>query len=248
MLCRHVQATNASSFSVCAHHSGAAAAVLPCVNSIVSGISISSEAQHTCVLMSYGAVRCWGYNLYGQLGDGTASNKLSPPLLDVMISGTVTAVAVGGLHTCVLLSSGDVRCWGYNLHGQLGYGDTSIRTSPPTTNVNVGAAVSAIATGEAFTCVLTVSGGVRCWGYNLKGQLGDGSTISRVSPPTKNVALLGPTAYISTGQSFACALLTDASVQCWGLNDAGQLGYGDTSQRASPGALLSLAPALSIKK
>jgi alpha-tubulin suppressor-like RCC1 family protein len=113
---------------------------------------------HTCALTTTGGVRCWGYNDLGQLGDGTRTNRTSPPESDV-VSG-VGAIAAGYAHTRALMTTGGVRCWGQD------------RTSPPESDVLSG--VQAIAVGHGHTCALMTTGGVRCWGYDRYGQLGNG--------------------------------------------------------------------------
>jgi alpha-tubulin suppressor-like RCC1 family protein len=118
-----------------------------------------------------GAVRCWGSNANGQIGDGTTRPALRP----VNVSGldAPSATTAGFLHSCALVGGGAVRCWGQNVHGQLGNGSL--------TNVSVPVAVlavsgaSAVSAGSYHTCGLS-SGSLRCWGSNLVGQLGNGST------------------------------------------------------------------------
>jgi alpha-tubulin suppressor-like RCC1 family protein len=121
-----------------------------------------------------GAVRCWGLNNYGQLGNGGTSNVLNPPSSDVLTG--VAQIAAGYAHTCALMSvAGGVRCWGWNVYGQLGNGGSSNVLSPP--SISVGAGVAQIAAGQYHTCALiSGTGGLRCWGSNTYGQLGNGRT------------------------------------------------------------------------
>ena len=150
---------------------------VPSVN-VISGVyQISAggglTTSHTCVVLSVnGGVRCWGYNLYGQLGNGGTSNVLTVPSVNV-ISGA-WQISAGYYHTGVVLSvTGGVRCWGYNYFGQLGNGGTSDVLAVPCVDVISG--VWQIACGFFHACVvLIVNGGVRCWGRNLYGQLGNG--------------------------------------------------------------------------
>ncbi|MDP7001783.1 MAG: hypothetical protein QGH90_07765, partial [Candidatus Poseidoniaceae archaeon] len=100
--------------------------------SIYENATITAGGYHTCAILDDGSVRCWGYNAYGQLGDGTTTNRNTPTALSSWPSGR-TAVAItadGGGHTCAILDDGSVRCWGWNDYGQLGDGTTTSRNTP----------------------------------------------------------------------------------------------------------------------
>lgn len=142
----------------------------------------------------------------------------------------IDRISAGGVHTCAVMISGGLRCWGDNLRGQLGDGTTVDRLSPPPTDTFVG--VKTVAMGSYHTCVLTRSGGVRCWGDNQYGQLGDGSTAARNSPPPADV--LTGVQSIAAGHYHTCAVMSSGGVRCWGSNTDGQLGDGSTTQRNSP--------------
>jgi alpha-tubulin suppressor-like RCC1 family protein len=133
----------------------------------------------------------------------------------------VTQISAGGNHTCALMSSGGVRCWGDNFFGQLGDGSSQQWRSAPTADVITNAV--AVAAGGTFTCALLANGGVRCWGDNHLGQLGDGTIISRATPPATDV-LTGAKAITAGGDyriAHACALLNDGTLSCWGGNVTG---------------------------
>lgn len=152
------------------------------------------------------------------------------------------AVATGGAHACARRASGDVVCWGENSSGQLGTGDRSRRRSatsdPPLAAPALGAAVLDVATGGAHTCVLLEGGAIKCWGENGSGQLGLGDTERRGDDASELEALpavdLGsdrtPIA-ITAGGRHTCALLEGGVIRCWGANESGQLGLGDTKNR-----------------
>ena len=197
----------------------------------------SFESPHSCVILSADQVRCWGMNWAGQLGYGHTENIGIPALAgDVIIGDRVIQVAVGRYHTCVLLRTGGVRCWGYNSEGQLGYGHTSTigddEMPASAGDVNLGGAVTQIAAGSSHTCALLTGGAVRCWGLNSYGQLGYGhtNTIGDDEMPASAGGVdmgVGVTAtQITAGEFHTCALLDTGNVRCWGNNSRVQLGYG----------------------
>ena len=196
------------------------------VSGLSSGVTaIAAGSDHSCALTSTGGVKCWGNNRFGQLGDGTTSDRFAP--VDVSgLSGGVTAIATGGFLSCALMSTGGVKCWGGN------YGLTPVEVS----GLSVG--VTAIAAG-AHSCALTSNGGVRCWGRNNYGQLGDGTTSDR-STPVEVSGLSGGVTAIAAGAGDSCALTSTGGVRCWGLNDFGQLGDGTRVNRWTPVNVLGL--------
>lgn len=217
---------------------------------------LSSFGGHTCMLLEDSTVRCWGVNARGQLGDGTTTFRTMP--VTVVLSEAegggpltgVIAISAGTDHTCALVHDGTVRCWGWNVQGQLGIGTAGPETDsahpvPVVRSVAEGGGqltgVTAIAAGAGHTCALIDDETVRCWGNNGSGQLGDGSTTRRTNPVTvlasgtadsSPVDLTAVTA-ISAGVWHTCALMTDATVRCWGSNENGQLGDG-TSDAFKP--------------
>jgi alpha-tubulin suppressor-like RCC1 family protein len=145
----------------------------------VGAISASAGA-HACALMLTGEARCWGDNFNGQLGDGTTTNRHTPTKVKGLSSG-VSALLAGGWHTCALWETGAVKCWGRNLNGELGDGTTTDRHTPVSPS-GLRSGVSAIYPGYYHTCALMQAGGVKCWGKNEYGQLGDGTTTDRHTP------------------------------------------------------------------
>lgn len=184
------------------------------VSGLSSGVkAIAAGVGHTCALLDSGAVRCWGRNTAGQLGDGTEVDSLVP--VDVSgLGGSVKALAAGGDHTCVVLDTGNVQCWGLNANGQLGAGGGLYQTGVPHDVVGVYNAV-ALTGGIAHTCALLATGGMKCWGYNFDGEVGNGNNEDQYTPVDVN-GLSSSVAQIDAGYRHTCALLNSGGVKCWG--------------------------------
>jgi alpha-tubulin suppressor-like RCC1 family protein len=193
--------------------------------------AVSASWNHTCALTTGGGVKCWGYNYYGELGDGTTTNRLTPVDVSGLASG-VTAITVGEEHTCAVTTAGGVECWGRNEYGQLGDGTFTDRWTPVDVS-GLTSGVTAITSGRGHTCALTTAGGVKCWGWNGQGGLGDGTTTDRLTPVDVAGLTSGVTAISARGDD-TCALTTAGGVKCWGWNSGGQLGDGTTTDRSTP--------------
>ncbi|HTP51456.1 MAG TPA: hypothetical protein VMK42_12215 [Anaeromyxobacteraceae bacterium] len=207
------------------------------------GILAHTSFGHTCAVDGQGAVKCWGANGSGQLGDGSTTVRTSPVPVTILPSGTsVGQVACGERHTCVVAAGGAVYCFGANDSGQLGIGTAAAQMAPATTTLASGA--SAVFTGQAHSCAL--AGGLLCWGNNNSGQVDPGATTtgSFLSPTPPGLGPLAPTA-VATGRAHTCAVDASASPavpRCFGQNDAGQLG-GVANPPAGPVAVPLLPPA-----
>lgn len=195
-------------------------------------VKISAGDNHTCALMSSGAVKCWGLNEHGQLGDNSASNRSSPVEV-VGLSSAVTDIIAGYSHTCALTMSGAASCWGFNAYGQLGDGSSSNTRLKPVAVVGLGSGVASLAAGTGHTCAVMESGAAKCWGHNVIGQLGDNSTVNRVTP-VDVFGLNSGVVSISGGIYHTCAVMDSGSVKCWGQNTYGQLGDNSTTHRRTP--------------
>jgi alpha-tubulin suppressor-like RCC1 family protein len=184
----------------------------------------------TCAVTLAGGLRCWGSNLMGQLGNGTTFVASSIPVAVSGLDDGVDAVAVGGDLACAVTTTGGAKCWGTNAFGALGIGTEVLPFSPvPRDVLGLTHGVKAISVGWFGGCALTVRGGVKCWGRNAWGQLGDGTTADRAAPAFVTGLHRG-VEEISLGPDDACALLEDGTVRCWGYNAEGELGSGTTSE------------------
>ena len=205
---------------------------------------VSAGANHTCALTTAGGVKCWGDNAYGQLGDGSTTQRVTPVDVSGLASG-VTAITAGYFHTCALTTAGGVKCWGFNGYGQLGDSFNTTRLTPVDVS-GLASGVTAITVGNFHTCALTTAGGVKCWGDNGYGQLGDGSNNNRYAPV--NVSGLGSgVSAIATGGKHTCALTTAGGGKCWGYNAQGQFGDGSTSSQLTSVDVSGLTSGLAIK-
>ncbi len=203
------------------------------VKGLEVGVSfISAGFGHTCALTKDGGVKCWGNNYDGELGDGTTTQRLTPVDVNGMTSG-VSAIALGSSYTCALTSTGGVKCWGWRNTYAEGNDDPTTKRLVPVDVNGLTSGISAIAAGTAHTCVLTSDGGVKCWGSNGEGQLGDGTTINRATPVDVS-GLTSRVSSIAANGYYTCALTSKGSVRCWGINLAGQLGNGTTTNQTTP--------------
>jgi alpha-tubulin suppressor-like RCC1 family protein len=208
----------------------------------LTATAVVAGRLHSCALFSDGRVRCWGYNYYGQLGDGGGPNRSVPALVSNLAGLTVVAIGAGQNHTCAVISDGTLRCWGWNGYGQLGDGsNNNNRPTPVTVQGLAGVSIAAVSGGWGHTCAVTGSGAVYCWGFNSNGQLGDATYDWRYTP----VAVAGLSGLVATSVAVAgthsCARFVGGSVRCWGWNQDGQLGDGTTVSRNQPVLVTALS-------
>jgi alpha-tubulin suppressor-like RCC1 family protein len=291
-----------------------------------TAVKVVGGYYHFCALLDNSSVKCWGYNIYGQLGQGDATNRgllpahMGDNLLPVSLGTgrTATDLGSGSYHSCAILDSGELKCWGYNTYASLGQGNTSHLGDGANEmgdflgpiSLGTGRSAVAVSGGVSHTCATLDDFTLKCWGDGAKGQLGNGAEIrigdaagemgdalpvvnlgtgKTVKDPglgasvrTQKLAgmiygacvvlndnslrcfgdgrygvmALGRDAYIGDeagdmgaalpvinlgtgrtakeigiGGDYACAILDNDSVKCWGANSYGQLGLGDTNDR-----------------
>jgi alpha-tubulin suppressor-like RCC1 family protein len=221
---------------------------------------------HSCALLNDFTVKCWGYNDKGQLGrdnttsvgDGVGTAMSSLTSINLGTNKTAIKISAGFSNSCAILNDGSAKCWGDNNFGQLGQdsrnnaGDGGTFSTPMASlsPINLGTNKTAIqvSPGDVLSCAVLNDGAAKCWGSNYNGQLGqestttagDGAGISMASLPSINLGTDKSALRISAGTAFACALLTDGTVKCWGNNVYGQLGQ-DSTAAISDGTGSSLA-------
>lgn len=197
-------------------------------------VAVAAGAKHSLALRSDGVLFAWGDNQYGQIGNGNNADQKVP----VQVLTGVSFVAAGDYHTVALKTNGTVMTWGYNNEGQIGDGSTTNRNTPyQVTGLGL---VGYVAAGASHTlAVLSGGGGVKAWGKNTNGQLGDGTTTRATSPVS--VSGLTTATAVAGGGAFSLARLVDGSLWSWGLNTSGQLGLGDTTQRTTAQAVTGVS-------
>ena len=194
------------------------------VSGLSAGVaSIAVGGNTSCAVLTSGAIKCWGDDSNGQLGDGSPSTNSSTP---VLVSGITTGVLVDVslTHTCAVITGGAVTCWGSGV-------------AAPVALAGISSGATDVTVGLYHSCAVVV-GAVKCWGDNGWGQLGNGSTTSSPTTPVTAVAS-GGTA-VTAGGEFTCAVVSGGA-QCWGLNMVGELGNGSTTNSSTPVAVSGLS-------
>ena len=203
---------------------------------------ISVGDNHTCAILDDDSLKCWGENSDGQLGHGDTddrgdeSGEMGDNLSAVNLGADKSAkmVSAGSVHTCAILNDDTLKCWGGNAYGQLGYGDNTGRNVPEATSaINLGAerTAQAVSTGIFHTCAILDDNTLKCWGGNAYGQLGYGDDTDRNAPEATATVDFGDVRAVkdvSVGSGHSCALMDDDSLMCWGANNHGQLGAGNS--------------------
>jgi len=206
-------------------------------------VRLAAGLAHTCALLREGLVRCWGNNDQGQIGLGNTTDlSTQKPYQNglVQLGAPAVALVAGGEHTCALMQDATVRCWGKNGFGQLGLGHTqpigdNEIPSADVATVQLGASTIDITAGGDVTCALLDGGALRCWGHNNYGQLGLGHTRDIGGNEIPSAAVAGvplddTVRMVGTGGDHTCVVLDSNDTRCWGRNDFGQLGTGNTDQ------------------
>lgn len=199
-------------------------------NETITTVSVGNG--HTVFLTSDGTLYGFGANYLGQLGSELPGAVVEPTALPAFSNKEITDVAAGSFFTVALESNGTVWAVGKNMNGQLGDGTTTNTAIPIEVTGLADKTITAVVAGGFHAAALADDGTVWTWGYNLNGQLGNG-TVEDSSTPVQVTGLSGITA-IGVGQYFSAALASDGSVWSWGNNLYGQLGNGSTDASSIP--------------
>ena len=195
---------------------------------------LATGNSHSCAILENGSAMCWGLDNYGQLGDGGDATNLNKPTSFVSIAEgqSVDQIYARQLRTCIIFDDNSASCWGFNEDGQAGDDSTNTYKSP---SVKVqfpdGKGVKSIGMGLKHTCAILEDDNLTCWGLDSYGALGNGNldTSDKYTPQTITTPSDRKVVKVEPGATHTCILLDDGGVMCWGRDNVGQLGNGDTS-------------------
>jgi alpha-tubulin suppressor-like RCC1 family protein len=210
------------------------------VTGMSSGVvAIEAGDDHTCAVSDDGIVYCWGFNQYGQLGDGSTTSRSVPVPVQGLAADRIIGIAAGWGHTCALTAEKNVRCWGNDEYGQLGYGQTENYRFSPMDLAGFERSIDQISADGGQSCALTIYNGISCWGNNKYGQLGNGTTDPS-AVPTLAAGLEQGMRSVTAGWNHTCGISLDGGALCWGWNYYGQVGDGTKASRTTPVAVYGL--------
>jgi len=215
-----------------------------------TAVAVATGFRVSLALLEDGTVKCWGYNTFGQCGTPLPPNNIVyhgsnqnsgigvkyPSFVQDVAGGNLQGVKLlvtgaKSLHACAALETGAAMCWGKNDKGQLGSPTVDLDMSHAAVAVPGVSHVSSMCVGDAHTCATMSGGGVKCWGMNNYGQLGNNSTLDSHVPV--DVIGIKSAVDIACGWQTTCAQLVDGSMSCWGGNDQGQIVFYRGSSYAS---------------
>jgi len=209
------------------------------VAGLTSGVvDVNTGRNHSCALLSGGAVRCWGRGDSGEMGNGTNTYINPAPVAVTGATSGVELVSAGDAFTCAI-QGGAAYCWGWGSPGVLGNGNTT-NTNLPTPVTGLGSGVGWLSAGNGLhACAL--AGGPKCWGYNNGGQLGNVGFPGGSTVPVPVQGLPGGVIDIAAGGLHTCAA-TETAIYCWGDNPSGQLGTGNQNASGVPVLVMNVPP------
>jgi alpha-tubulin suppressor-like RCC1 family protein len=200
--------------------------------------AVTTGSTHACAILDNAQISCWGSNGDGEVGNGSGAAVITAPSATLALPGGQSAegVSAGRNHTCAVLSSGGVTCWGSDSNGQLGNGAPTADVTQPPSAIALPAGAVAVATSANHTCAVLTTNALYCWGDDDSGQIGTAGANADAATP---VSVLSNVEAVALGDNHTCALLTNGSVTCWGSDSKGQLGNGAAGNTDAPGASIS---------
>jgi alpha-tubulin suppressor-like RCC1 family protein len=177
---------------------------------------VTAGRNHTCAITTSGALKCWGNNGFGQLGNGTTLTTGADAfqVADVDSSETYNFVSAGENNTCAVTSLGTLKCWGANTSTQIGDGTSTLRSSPTPIDTGTSYTTVSVAQSGSHACAITTAGSLKCWGLNTSRQLGDGTVTNRSTPTEIDAGVAYRT--VSCGRLYTCGVTTTGVLKCWG--------------------------------
>ncbi len=216
------------------------------VKNITNATAVFGGDSSFCALLATSHIDCWGYNGDGELGNGNFNNSDVPVAVHKITNASTIVASYDGY--CALLATSQVNCWGYNGDGELGNGNFN-NSDVPVTVLNISTAKLLTSdVGAGSTCAVLSTGHVQCWGYNADGELGNGTTASSDKPVTA-VGIGTAKAISEAGDGNAgslCARLANSHLDCWGYNNDGELGNGNTTNFTVPVAVKNITTATTV--
>jgi alpha-tubulin suppressor-like RCC1 family protein len=207
------------------------------LGSVTSVTGGKGQFPENCAVLSSGGVDCWGSNLHGALGNGSAvlESNVAVPVTGL---SNAMSVAPGIDGACAVIAGGRVECWGDNSSGQLGIGTSGGQSNVPVAVPTLVGVLSIASDGDGDGhgyCAVLAAGGVECWGDNSGGELGIGSTGGQSNVPVAVAGITDAVSVAGTNRGYGgyCALLASGGVDCWGDNTTGELGDGSTSPESN---------------
>ncbi len=188
---------------------------------------LDTNGIHVCAITTGGAIKCWGDNTYGQLGNNSLSLATSQ-VVSTLFASTYLKVATGSNFTCAIRSDSSMECIGAGTLGQLGNG-TSTSSWNTIITVSGGGGWTDVSAGSGHVCGLKTND-LYCWGFNVSGQLGDGTYADKNTP----TMVSGTYSKVFAGYEHTCAITMGGALKCWGKNTYGQLGNGNTTTYNTP--------------
>ena len=201
-------------------------------------VSITSSSNYygiKCVTLEDRTIQCWGYDYQDILGWAAPSRIYNSREIGIYVNRTVTEIAAGSHHNCIIDNMGELKCWGRGTSGQLGIGNSINIDTPAKVDLGAGRTATYVSAKGMVSCAILDNGSLKCWGYNYYGQLGIGTSgngpdSTKDTPQYVDLGTNRTAKSVSNGWSHTCAILDNGSLNL-GSNSNGQLGIGSNTNQ-----------------